>query len=182
VRFQLTASDEFKEFLQWMEGARKNNRRDGKEELRGENQPNAQNHAVLGELARGFSTQAVGEGGLVVATDHYGRPRAFRTHPINRDTPCIVSADVDVPAGKRTSLVLDVSHHPKGDWQLVVRANGQKLLEGLIGPETTENGWKQVSVDLSRFVGRKVHLELLNQANGWEWEFAYWGRIAIVSQ
>jgi formylglycine-generating enzyme required for sulfatase activity len=182
VRFQLTASDEFKEFLQWMEGARKNNRRDGKEELRGENQPNGQDHAVLGELAPGFSTQTVGEGGLVVATDHFGRPRAFRTHPVNRDTPCIVSADVDVPAGKRTSLVLDVSHHPKGDWQLVVKANSQQLLDEVIGPETTENGWKQISVDLSGFAGRKVHLELLNQANGWEWEFAYWGRIAIVSR
>jgi hypothetical protein len=38
--FQLTASDEFKEFVQWMEGARKNNRRNGRVESRAENKPN----------------------------------------------------------------------------------------------------------------------------------------------
>jgi hypothetical protein len=137
---------------------------------------------VLSELAPGFSTQAVGLGGLAVVSDHFGRPWAIQTHPVDRDTPCILRAEVDVPPGKRTSLVLDVSHHPRGDWQLVVRADRRILWNETIGARTTQNGWKRISVDLSRLAGRRVHLELLNQANGWAWEFAYWGRIVVVSQ
>jgi hypothetical protein len=37
-------------------------------------------------------------------------------------------------------------------------------------------------VDLSQFAGRQVQLELLNEANGWSWEFGYWSRIDVVSE
>ena len=118
---------------------------------------------------------------MAVISDHFGR-RAIQTSPIGRGAPCILRAEVDVPRGRRTTLVLDVSHHPDGDWQLVVRADRRVLWYGIIGPMTTENGWKEIKVDLSEFAGRKVNLELLNEANDWAGEFAYWGRIAIVSQ
>jgi Protein kinase domain/PEGA domain/Putative zinc-finger len=134
----------------------------------------------LSEFAPGFWTNAVGEGGLAIVNGHFGRPRALRTCP-NGGNPCILRAEVDIPAGKKTSLILDVSHHPGGGWQLVVRANTQGLLDEVIGPNTTENGWKHISIDLSGFAGRKVQLELLNQLSDLQNCWAYWGRIAIVS-
>jgi hypothetical protein len=87
-----------------------------------------------------------------------------------------------VPRGKRTHLDLEVAHDPQGDWQLVVRANGKTLHEELVGPSTTKKGWKIVSIDLSQFSGETVRLELLNQANGWSWEFGYWGKIQVTSE
>jgi hypothetical protein len=63
-----------------------------------------------------------------------------------------------------------------------VKANGEKLYDAIIGPKTTKNGWADIDIELSKFAGQKVNLELHNQANNWAWEFAYWGRIEIVSE
>ncbi len=86
-----------------------------------------------------------------------------------------------MPANKQTRLFLDVAYWPDGDWQLTVKANGQTLHDSIIGPNTNRNRWAVIDVDLSKFAGSKVNLELLNQANGWNREHAYWGRIAIVT-
>ena len=64
----------------------------------------------------------------------------------------------------------------------VVKADGKPLRELVVGPKTTRNGWAEVVVDLSPFAGKTVKIELLNQANGWAFEFGYWGRIAVVSE
>lgn len=137
---------------------------------------------IIADVAPGFTTSAVGEGGVAIVAEHFGRAGVLRTHPLDRQRPCILTAKVDVPRGKQTRLVLDVSHDERGDWQLIVKANGQKLFDGNIAPATTNHGWAEISVDLNRFAGQKVAIELANQANGWNWEFAYWGPVRIVSQ
>ena len=137
---------------------------------------------IVAEVAPGFTTSAAGEGGLEIVAEHFRRQGVLRTHPLDRTRPCVLKSTVDVPAGKQTRLVLDVSHDQQGDWQLIVKADGQKLYDGVIGPQSTRDGWTEVSVDLTPFAGRNVELELLNQANGWSWEFGYWGRVQVVSQ
>ncbi len=137
---------------------------------------------IIGEVAPGFTTSASGEGGVAIVPEHFGRPGVLRTHPLDRSKPCVLRASIDVPAVKKTQLVLDVSHDPRGDWQLVVKANGTPIREALIGPQSARDGWTEILVDLSPFAGKKVDLELLNQANGWSWEFGYWGRVEVVSQ
>ena len=128
-----------------------------------------------------LSTQAVGEGGLAFL-DHFNRPAVLRTHPVGRNSPCILSTDVDIPAGVKTRLLLEVSPHSNNhDWNLVVRADGRPIHDSIVGPNTTQSGWALISVNLSEFAGRKIKLELLNQANDWNNEFGYWGGIAIVS-
>ncbi|HVX63284.1 MAG TPA: c-type cytochrome, partial [Pirellulales bacterium] len=137
---------------------------------------------VIGEIAPGFATAGSGERGVAIVAEHFGRAGVLRTHPIAQGKPCILRSTIDVPTGKRTRLLLDVSHDPRGDWQLVVKANGKLLHDGLVAAKTTKNGWSAVAIDLSRFAGQQVQLELLNQANGWSWEFGYWGRIEVVSE
>jgi putative membrane-bound dehydrogenase-like protein len=137
---------------------------------------------VVGEVAPGFTTLAVGEGGVAIVAEHFGREGVLRTHPVDRNHPCVLTSTVDVPAGKQTRLLFDVSHDGRGDWQLVVKANGQKLYDGVVGPKTTSNGWGEISVDLTPYAGKKVTLELLNSANGWSWEFGYWHGVRINSQ
>jgi hypothetical protein len=137
---------------------------------------------LVGEMFPGFTTGGSGEGGVAILAEHMGRPGVLRTHPIERGKPCVLRATIDVPSGKQTRLLLDVSHHPQGDWRLVVKADGKPLHESLVGANTTRDGWAEIAVDLSSFADKKVGLELWNQATGWSWEFGYWGRVEVVSQ
>lgn len=138
--------------------------------------------SVVGEVAAGFGTSAVGEGGVAIVAEHFGREGVLRTHPVDRDRPCVLSAALDVPAGRRTFLLLDVSHDEHGDWRLIVTADGQKLHDAVIGPATTKQGWAEISIDLTRFAGKRVRVELANQANGWSWEFGYWRKVRVESR
>jgi hypothetical protein len=89
---------------------------------------------------------------------------------------------VELPADKKSKLRLSVAHDRNGDWQLVVRASGQKVYGGIVGPKTAKNGWLDLDVDLSPFAGKKIDLELHNHPNNWSNEFGYWGRVEIVSE
>jgi hypothetical protein len=119
---------------------------------------------------------------VAIVAEHFGRDGVLRTHPLDREHACVLTRTVDVPAGTQTQLVLDVSHDARGDWRLVVLADGKKLHDAVIGPSSTTAGWTEISLDLSPFAGRQVKLELLNQANDWHWEFGYWGRVEVVSR
>ena len=77
---------------------------------------------------------------------------------------------------------VDVAHDPRGDWRLVIRGNGERLADEMISKETCSNGWRKLTVDLSKFAGQELTLGLVNQANDWSYEFAYWGLARIVSE
>jgi hypothetical protein len=111
-----------------------------------------------------------------------GKRDVLATHPLDRDTGCVLSKTVAVPAGKKTSLRLEVGHDPQGDFDLVVRANGQQVLRKTVGPKTATAHWLSESIDLGAFAGQSVKLELVNQPTGWSYEAAYWARIAVVSE
>ncbi len=111
-----------------------------------------------------------------------GRTNVFVTHPYNEKVSCKISRTLAVPAGRQTTLRLGVGHHPKGDWLLVVNADDDKLLEKPIGQQTSTTGWLDLDVDLSRYAGKTIRLQLINQATGWQHENAYWSRIEIDSR
>jgi hypothetical protein len=111
-----------------------------------------------------------------------GRKNVLVTHPLDESTGCILFVRQYIPPGRRTSLRLTVGHDPRGDWDLIVRADGRELLRKTIGEATAAKGWADVNVDLTPFAGRQVKLELVNQPTGWYWETAYWGKIAIESE
>jgi hypothetical protein len=110
-----------------------------------------------------------------------GRKNVFVTHPLNREIGCTLSNEIDIPAAKKTTLRLVVGHDRQGDWTLVVKANGEELLRKSVGKDTAVGGWLEASVDLSKYAGRRVKLELINQASGWSYEAGYWARIAVES-
>ncbi|MHC4148829.1 MAG: hypothetical protein ACYSR5_05020 [Planctomycetota bacterium] len=39
-----------------------------------------------------------------------------------------------------------------------------------------------VNVDLAAYAGKDVKIELVNKANGWEWETGLWSRIELISE
>jgi len=100
------------------------------------------------------------------------------THPLSEEVGCVLFKQIEVPAGK-TQVCLTVGHHRQGDWVLVVKADGDELLRTTVGSETTVNHTRDIQVDLSQYAGSEILLELVNEANGWSYEAAYWGKIAI---
>lgn len=138
--------------------------------------------ALVAEILPGFTTTESGELGVGLLASHAGRDNVLRTHPVTRDKPCVLSMQLTPAAGKKTQLVLDVSHDPRGDWRLVIRGNGQRMADEMISRETCPGGWRTLTVDLSKFAGQELKLDLVNQANDWSWEFAYWGSARIVTE
>ncbi len=110
-----------------------------------------------------------------------GRKNVLVTHPLDEDTACVLSREVEIPTGKKTILKLTVGHHPRGDWDLVVRVDMRELLRKTVGRATARNGWLDVSIDLTPYAGSEILIELCNQPTGWSWEAAYWDKIAIES-
>jgi hypothetical protein len=107
-----------------------------------------------------------------------GREKVLVTHPLNREVPCRLTRRVDVKPGMK--LHLEVAHDPRGDWLLVVTADGEPLEERVISDETASGGWLTVDVDLSEFAGKTVTLQLENCADDWQWEAGYWSAIELV--
>ena len=103
------------------------------------------------------------------------------THPLSEEVGCVLFKRIKVPGGK-IQVCLSVGHHRQGDWVLVVKVNGDELLRTTVGSETTVNHTRDIQVDLSRYAGSEILLELINEANGWSYEAVYWGKIAIVTE
>jgi hypothetical protein len=111
-----------------------------------------------------------------------GRRNVLVTHPLSRTVGCVLTRTVTLPPDRKSTLHLVVGHDARGDWDLIVRTDGEQVLRKGIGPDTTTLGWTEVDIDLSRFAGKSVRLELVNEPTGWHYEAAHWGRIEIVSE
>lgn len=115
--------------------------------------------------------------------EYAGKKNVLVTHPLDRDTGCVLTRKVRIPTGKKTVLRLEVAHDSRGDFDLIVRANGKELLRKPVNKQTvTEQPWLVQEIDLTSLAGGKdVNLELVNQASGWSYEAAYWAEIALIS-
>jgi len=115
----------------------------------------------------------------VILSEWGGKKKVFRTYPM-KDIGCLLSQKVEVPANGKATLNLVVGHDPQGDWLLVVKADGEELLQKEVSKNTCNEGWMDVNVDLSRFRGKAPLIELSNETfNNFGYETAYWGRISF---
>ncbi|VGO21947.1 Unsaturated rhamnogalacturonyl hydrolase YteR [Pontiella sulfatireligans] len=133
----------------------------------------------LSTFAPGWAARDCGEAmrpGL--KAEWKGRTNVLLTHPLSTDSPCVIFRSLDVPAGKKTTVELSVLNDHRGDFNLVVQADGKEIFH----KEIAEGTWQDLSVDLSEYAGKSIELEVLNQASGWKFEAAYWSRIAIQSK
>jgi hypothetical protein len=91
---------------------------------------------------------------------------------------------VFLPKDRPMMLDLHVTHQLDCDWQLVVRANGEVMIDQLIDSKLTipQRGWATIQIDLGKFAGQNVLLEVLNQSNNWQNESAFWKRIELVDR
>jgi hypothetical protein len=144
---------------------------------------------VINEVLPGFTVSNSNNGlGPFYLKEYLGRSNVLIVHPASQSVPCVFSVNRLIPSGKKTKLQFEVTHHIKGDWQLIVKANGEQLLKKDIGPKTcqkdrtaTQRGWCEIDVDLSKFAGQNVQLELQSAATGWAWEWAIWSGVKSVT-
>jgi putative heme-binding domain-containing protein len=137
--------------------------------------------ALIEQLLPGYATSKAGEGGLAVISDYHGRP-ALRTHPVSRSEACQLTASTTLPTAASVTLRLSVASHEQSDWQLIVNVNGQTRHQSIV--KRGQNGveWKDVSIDLTDLAGQPVTIDLLNKANDWSNEFAFWNAAEILAQ
>ena len=111
-----------------------------------------------------------------------GRRNVLVTHPLNQETGCVLWRKLDIPTGRKTTLHLTVGNDERGDWDLVVKADGKEVCRRLVGRNTAKNGWMDVQVVLRAYAGKNIKLELINQANDWQYEAGHWARIEVKSE
>ena len=136
---------------------------------------------LISKVAPQFTTQLSGEP-VQLLREWQDRQQAIRTMPPSKEKPCILKAPVSVRNGKKTVLRVSAGRYPEGDWQLVVRAAGQELFRSMVDANTAKEGWLDRDVDLSRFAGQNVIVEVSNEATGWNYEHAFWHRLEIVEE
>jgi putative heme-binding domain-containing protein len=140
----------------------------------------SQFNAAVGEVLPGFSANGSGVDGMGILAEYRGRQGVLRTHPLDRGKPCVLTSDIDLPAGKKSRLKVWVANDSRGDWQLIVRTGGKELAKATVSNATTKNGWLEVAADLTPFAGQKVKVELVNQPTDWSYEFGYWAGVELV--
>ena len=137
--------------------------------------------ALIEQLLSGYSTGKSGEGGIAILADYHDRP-ALRTHPVSRTEPTVLTTSTTLPTAATVKLRLSVAAHEQGDWQLVVIVNGESRHQSIVKRSSKSVEWQDIVVDLSNLAGQPVTIELLNKANDWSNEFAYWNAAEIVAE
>ena len=135
---------------------------------------------AMRKVAQGFNVVASGEGGVRFESKFRNR-YAVRTHPVDKKTPSILKRKVRAKDFKGKGLHLEVSHHPHGDWRLVVRVNKKVMADRIVSSKTVnyKGEWLEFDVDLSEFEGKDIIIQLENWPTGWHNEFAYWHQINV---
>jgi len=107
-----------------------------------------------------------------------------RTFPVAQGQPAILRAPLSVPAGKRTILKIVAGRNVAAgaDWQLIVKVGTEQLHQSMLDADTAKGGWAEVSVDLSRFAGKNIVVEVHNHPNNWHYEHAYWSELSVESE
>lgn len=116
--------------------------------------------------------------------DHQGSAHVLITHPLNKTTPCLLTREYQVPKTGKTFLHLVVgSHSPKHDWELIVRIFGSEQFKAVIGGDSPYNKpWNEIKIDLSKYAGQTIQIELANMPNEWWCEAGYWKTIKFMTK
>lgn len=109
--------------------------------------------------------------------EFHGRNNVLLMHPFTKDKPCTIEQKLKLEAGKPHKLSVTVAAHDQGDWELRIFANDKLITKEAIGHEGER--WKTITVDLSSLAGQEADLRLEGAANGWAYEFSYWGEVKV---
>ena len=129
-----------------------------------------------------------------VRLEHYesyrGKQHVLMTEPASEREPATFSKVVKLPHSGRYVLRMRVSHNIHNginhDWVLVVRINDVPVMQQVVSAAIMVNGWADIEVDLQRYVGRMVKIDIINSAGGpessWNGEHGYWTHADIIKK
>ncbi len=117
------------------------------------------------------------EGAPAKYPEAVGRRNVLMTHPIDARRPAALVRAINLPREGKTALKFAVAAHDQGDWELRVVIDGEVILRQPVTHEVPR--WKDVSLDLTRYAGRRVVIRLENAATDWSWEFGYWADLRL---
>jgi hypothetical protein len=98
-------------------------------------------------------------------------------HPVSEGKPARMLGHYRVPHGE-SYLKFRVSGNRNGDWVMRVKINGKDVLHRLIDG----HAWHTISIPLQMYQGQEVQVELLIEANGWYFEYAYIDNIELIGK
>jgi hypothetical protein len=138
----------------------------------------AQVNSIAGQFTLEHSSEPV-----QLLAEHQGKQKVVRTSPVAQGKPGVFRAPLSVPVGKKTTLKISTGRNveAKADWQLVVKVGTETLHQSMIDPTTAKDGWIDHTLDLSKFAGKNIVVEVHNHPNNWHYEQAYWREISIAS-
>jgi hypothetical protein len=109
--------------------------------------------------------------------DFHGRNNVLLMHPFARDKPCSLERTVKLEEGRPHRFSVTVAAHDQGDWELRVLVNGNLVKKETIGHDGDR--WKTVTADLREYAGKEATIRVEGAANGWSYEFGYWGELKL---
>lgn len=80
--------------------------------------------------------------------------------------PCVLALKVDLSRELKTTLHLETATQMGHSWTLVVRVNGEEIYRKDHLPTSGEAGWIETNLNLEKFIGRKVLIEVINLPYG----------------
>lgn len=83
---------------------------------------------------------------------------------------------------------MSVSFEQDGEWVLEVMAepefilHSDLLLKEKIDPQTVTKGWKDIKIDLTKYAGLDVEIQINQHAKEIQRSNAYWSHIEVISE
>ena len=112
--------------------------------------------------------------------NHRGQDNVLRLHPVNMETPVVLSRKVTL-SNKNPCLFLKVSSwNGESDFLLSVRVNGKDAMSNRLVRTSDLEPWEDLVVPLFDWRGRSVKIEIVLKANNWNCEWSHFARIEIA--
>ena len=111
---------------------------------------------------------------------HRGRNNIIRLHPMNRETPVVLSRMVKLPDNNPCLALCVSSWNDDADFLLSVRVNGKDALTNRLVCTPDAVPWEDIVVPLSPWRGSSVKLEIILSANNWWCEWSHLARVDII--
>ena len=105
-----------------------------------------------------------------------GREKVLKLHPVGKERPAVMVAELKVPAQGQPKLHIDVASHEQGDFVLKVFVADKLAKEAVIN---TKGKWAAEVIDLAVHAGKTVPVRIEAHSNDWHWEAAFFGKVEI---
>ena len=122
------------------------------------------------------------------AADHYsgfyashrGQDNIIRLHPVNMETPVVLSRTVKLSSKNPCLFLRIASWNEESDFLLSVRVNGKAAMPDRLVCTSDVEPWEDLVVPLFDWRGRSVEIEIILSANNWWCEWSHLARIEIA--